>query len=116
MPNLTRADVDQANNSLISYTDGTPVTTAEHRSMNEIMLDFINSFLPLDAVVNESNQVVNDDLVNRDVDYVLLPDSDVLISSNGFSKLNDSDTLDFTPPIALLPLNTIVSIYFKRPS
>jgi len=122
MPNLSRAEMEEMQDALISAQDGV-ITSTEHRAFNSAMMDFTNSFLPADLEVNGAGDdpdedgsygsITDESLEKRDVSTVVLIEGNVVITSTGFAKETNSDTLYFRGSNYVVE-GTPVVINFKR--
>jgi len=114
MPNITRQELDQLNEDLISVDPitGEKIASVDHRAMNELMINFLASFADIEATVAPNGTIVHDGMEKRKVSK-LTTENGVLMS-NYFLKPFAANILVFINGASLL-LGTIVIISFCQP-
>lgn len=104
--------MENAQNVLIAPHGGVPIHSIEHREFNSLIMDFLNSFLDFDAVVQLDGTVKDARMIKRLVSKITTQDNYVVHSSK-FTKPLNSDTLTLQGGESIMP-GTIVTISFKQ--
>lgn len=114
MANQTRAELEAANQALISVDPDTGelIVSKDHRDMNDLMIDFGMSYTPIEAYVGNDGKVTDTRFYQRKLALVIANNSP--IQSSSFIKAYSDIVLEFTDMI--LSPGTLVTIFFLRSS
>jgi|SRR5690606_41033953 len=112
MANLTRTERKEAIDALLSPDlDGSPIYSVDHRAETNIGDDFMMSFVPFEATVDDQGRVDDARMENRLISLVVA--NNMPIQSNYFSKPFASTVMDFVNGMVLSP-GTLVTVFFKQ--
>lgn len=116
MANMTRAEMEDAQEVLISrLDDGLPITSLEHRTYNSMMMDYFNSFMDFETYATSDNEIKRARLINRLVSKVLLAKDNIVVGSGNFVKVLASDTLVFENGIFVPDGTKVVVSFMQQP-
>lgn len=105
--------MEEAQAGLIAPDSSGPITSAEHRAFNSLILDYLNSFLDLTVTTNAAGHVQDDRLRKRLVSKVIWVDANTVIGESFLSKALASDTLQIDESQGVPPFAK-VTISFKQ--
>lgn len=111
--NLTREEMEAAQEGLISPDLAGPITSLDHRTFNSMLMDYNNSFLDFTVQTGADQKVKDSRLKKRLVSKVLWVESNTVISEDFITKPLASDTLEFDAS-QRPPAFTKVTISFKQ--
>lgn len=118
--NLTREEMESAQEGLIAPDASGPITSQDHRHFNSMIMDYLNSFLDFDTYTEavpgspeNNSRVVDERLKKRLVSKVLMVVDNLVISEQYINKPLASGTLLFVNGQIVAP-NTRVTISFKQ--
>lgn len=97
MSNLTRQQLDEANENIIRVDPdtGAKVVTQDHRDMNNYIIEYFISYQPFVAHVAPNGTITDDRMINRVVTHIIAPGGIILILEDGFNKAYASNIIAF---------------------